>query len=274
MTWSYFQFSCNEKCCDSNKLKLMFHHIFSGAQKTIYKVDTQVESLPVQPVYLTHLGSRKRKFVTSFRCNIPLSSYQPLKDKKCKLSKYFNLSVWISFTSGWSDLITSIIQSNKMDLMRGCKVGCLLNTFDFRMYWDSFRSIWVQTSCESAQLKTGKGDNLQTFVQMFLNRNWELSTTVSGDLMSDSGDSGSLGTRVQVFIEEFSDIGIHWVWNSKYSLVICGDQIYSEYWLLRKDEIHKIYCSILSVYFAMKKITIYLFGLLIKCSVFHRIRFF
>ena len=164
-----------------------------------------------------------------------------------------------------------------MDLMRGCKVGCLLNTFDFRMYWDSFRSIWVQTSCESAQLKTGKGDNLQTFVQMFLNRNWELSTTVSGDFMSDSGDSGSLGTRVQVFIEEFSDIGIHWVWNSKYSLVICEDQIYAEYWLIWKDEIHqnhKIYWSILSVYFAMKKVTIYLFSLLfINGDFFYRIRF-
>ena len=97
MIWSYFQFSCNEKCCDSNKLKLMFHHIISGAQKTIYKVDTQVESLPVQPVYLTHLWSRKWKFVTSFRFNMPLSNYQPFKDKKCKLSKYFNLSVWISF---------------------------------------------------------------------------------------------------------------------------------------------------------------------------------
>lgn len=28
-------------------------------------------------------------------------------------------------------------------------------------------------------------------------------------LMSESGDNGSLGTSVHVFIEEFSDIGIH-----------------------------------------------------------------
>lgn len=43
----YLQFSCNEECCNSYKLKLVFHHIVCGAQKTVNKINTEVEGLPV-----------------------------------------------------------------------------------------------------------------------------------------------------------------------------------------------------------------------------------
>lgn len=43
----YLQFGCNEECCNSYKLKLVFHHIVCGAQKTVNKINTEVEGLPV-----------------------------------------------------------------------------------------------------------------------------------------------------------------------------------------------------------------------------------
>lgn len=102
-----------------------------------------------------------------------------------------------------------------MDLIRACNVGWKSNILRFLLYSNSFWSINVHTSWESAQLNLGKGDSLHTWVQMFLNLNWDLRTTSGEDLTSNSGERGSLGTRVQVVMEEFSDIGINWFWKQK-----------------------------------------------------------